>query len=952
MQHRAPFVVVSKVVDKCRRSKRQVEVSREVVEGSASSANSHGMSTSSLRTFSSAVLVATLSMLASPLAHAQDSVSAPLVGADDRRNWYELDPELQSLVQRSTVALARPHDIDPIPGSSEARIDSVYRADHRPYCAGSAYECEEIFAYCSGTLIDGDTVITAGHCFTAAELDGSVPCNNTAVVFNFRMEAEGRRAPILHDRDVYYCHEILAARAPSCPVRGRSAGCSGPGDTSCGAGATCQPSLLAGSTAHFCRCDASDPAAAEAWCRAEGDATATCDVATDGVTSCNTHCTEPISNDFAIFRIKRDRAGTAPTPVSAPYAPVAVSRTRPMPHATPIWTIGHGSGLPVKVSPDAIIAEAAVGFASLPNNQRRLTPQWMNADGHPDRHFYSHADTLGGNSGGGTFVRDASGYAIAGILVAGWGSSCLEQHLNPFNAPPYGHCRDTANSCIREDFVTPSPRAGSIHVWADYAVDTLCAAGTPHSLCGTAPPVAPGAYVPSPAPREPGGGGSAGCSSAGDAQGGAWLLLALVAWGLRSRRRERRGTLGATSLVALALFVTLGGCKAGMSETEVDAGVDADRPMPPELADVRYSHRYVATAVLPRVRTGEVGLDLDGDGTIDNALGELTTALHSAGFDLNAVLYDSIVRGRWVVLGRFEMDGEGQGALRVYRGATGVSPDPSGDGFHRVEGTSSVAVLRGTYAPSFDAELSAESATLWAPLPSGEVALPLREVRARGAMTSLRTSMQLGGLLTVDDLNVLLGALVREFGDDPRLASLDADGDGEVTPLELRDHPVIGPLLRPDVDLDGDGTADHFSVGVRIDWVRAAFDTPELTDDRDTRRTKSGDAGVSRGAMCEPDPCEDATDCAACNARPECGFCSTELGCVLRTREAECTMDGGAWADRVTECVDCASRATCGECVGRNAFCAWCPGMGCVSDTAGAALACGADYRRFTDGCE
>jgi len=895
-------------------------------------------------------------------------VSAPLVGpTDERRNWYELDPELQSLVQRSTVALVRPNKIRPIPGSSEAQIESVYRTEHRNYCEGTAFECEEVFAYCSGTLIDGDTVVSAGHCFTAAELDGSVPCDNTAVVFNFRMEAEGRRAPILLDRDVYYCHEILVARAPSCPTVGRMEVCSGPGDTSCGPGATCEPSLLAGSTNHFCRCDASDPTAAEAWCRGDGDATATCE-ASGGSTSCETHCTEPVSNDFVVFRIKRERAGTAPTPVSAPYAPVAVARTRPMPHDTPIWTIGHGSGLPVKVSADAVIAEPVVGFPNQPRNQRRLMPTWMNLDGHPDRHFYSHSDTLGGNSGGGTFVRDASGYALAGILVAGWGSSCPTQLLNPFGGTPHAHCRDEMSDCLREDFIAPSPRAGSIHVWADFAVDSLCDGGTPHALCGTAAPVVPGAYVPSPAPRESGGSGSgASCSSAVDARDGAWLVLALVAWGLR-RRAARVESSRATSTRAMSTYGTsnlpmrvvisaslgllaLGAC--GADDPASDAGVDASAPpMPEELEDVRFSHRYVATAVLPRVRTGEVGLDLDGDGTIDNALGALTTALHAGGFDLNALLYESIVNGRWIVLGRFEMDGDGSGALRIFRGITGDGPDPSGAGMHRVDGSSAVAVLRGTYTSSFDAELATDSATLWAPLPSGEVALPLRAVRAEGTLTSLRSSMQLGGLLAREDLNDLLGALVREFGDDPRLNALDADEDGEVTPLELRDHAVIGPLLQPDVDVDGDGESDHFSVGVRIDWVRAAFDAPELESTRDARRTKSGDAGVDRGAMCEPDPCADATDCAACNARPECGFCSSELGCVLRTREAECTMDGGTWADRVTECVDCASRSTCGECIGRNAFCAWCPGMGCVSDTAGAALACGGDYRRFADGCE
>lgn len=104
---------------------------------------------------------------------------------------------------------------------------------------------------------------------------------------------------------------------------------------------------------------------------------------------------------------------------------------------------------------------------------------------------------------------------------------------------------------------------------------------------------------------------------------------------------------------------------------------------------------------------------------------------------------------------------------------------------------------------------------------------------------------------------------------------------------------------------------------------------------------------------CRPaDPCAEAMDCAACNGRSECGWCEAELGCIARDRIAECEMQGGTWTDRITECVDCASRSTCGECVDRNAFCGWCPGVGCVDDSAVAATACGTDYRRVIDGCE
>lgn len=86
--------------------------------------------------------------------------------------------------------------------------------------------------------------------------------------------------------------------------------------------------------------------------------------------------------------------------------------------------------------------------------------------------------------------------------------------------------------------------------------------------------------------------------------------------------------------------------------------------------------------------------------------------------------------GRYTVLARLGAGGMAEVLLGYLEGAAG---------FGRY-----VAVLRGTYTSSFDAELATDPATLWAPLPSGEVALPLRAVRAEGTLTSLRSSMQLG----------------------------------------------------------------------------------------------------------------------------------------------------------------------------------------------------------------
>jgi hypothetical protein len=405
------------------------------------------------------------------------------------------------------------------------------------------------------------------------------------------------------------------------------------------------------------------------------------------------------------------------------------------------------------------------------------------------------------------------------------------------------------------------------------------------------------------------------------------LLLVLVA----SRRRSR------------GIVAFLVGCSTGVSPT--DAGVDAPVLVEPSV-EPRFVREYAVAGIFP-TGPAEVGVDLDGDGDVDNALGAVSRVLSESGLNVNRVLFDAVRSGRWPMLAQLSMDGEGRAALRIFRGTEGDSPDPSGNGLYRVDGPARAAFF-GTYEPSLEVDLSASRAAMWAPTPGGEVGLPLVEARVRGPLTPLDATVQLGGLLTEGDLNRALGVVLEAFESDPRIAELDADEDGEVTPLELRDHAVLGPLLRPDVDLDGDGVPDHFSVGVRLDLVRGHID--DVTASERSRRHKSGDAGVPM-SMCTPDPCADAVDCAACNARPECGWCTGEFGCVERSRQSECESNGDTWADRLTECVDCTSRSTCEDCVRRNAFCGWCPSMGCVHDTGAVSLAC-AGYRRVGDACE
>ncbi|MBX3252143.1 MAG: trypsin-like peptidase domain-containing protein [Myxococcales bacterium] len=165
------------------------------------------------RISASLVLAFSLSAVAS-LAHGQadvDGVSQPaILGSDARQQWFETSAAVQQLVQRSTVMLAPASAIASTSASGETRFRSRLRVQSG-VCDDERFACEELVGSCSGTLIDGHTVVTAGHCLDAAVRTGQRSCDGTAVIFNFRMENEDERAQVLTARDVYYCHEVLAA---------------------------------------------------------------------------------------------------------------------------------------------------------------------------------------------------------------------------------------------------------------------------------------------------------------------------------------------------------------------------------------------------------------------------------------------------------------------------------------------------------------------------------------------------------------------------------------------------------------------------------------------------------------------------------------------------------------------------------------------------------------------
>ena len=156
------------------------------------------------------------SELAAP-AGQKSAASAPLraapgevvYGTDDRKDWYEHpDLALRDLTTQSIAAMMDP-------GTLQRNSDGTYslNADTigRSYglCRTERFYDQLSAASCSGTLIDDDLILTAGHCVTSAS-----DCANTVWVFNYYMESATALATI-EATDVYECAELLAQQEPT-----------------------------------------------------------------------------------------------------------------------------------------------------------------------------------------------------------------------------------------------------------------------------------------------------------------------------------------------------------------------------------------------------------------------------------------------------------------------------------------------------------------------------------------------------------------------------------------------------------------------------------------------------------------------------------------------------------------------------------------------------------------
>ncbi|MBI4060769.1 MAG: trypsin-like peptidase domain-containing protein [Elusimicrobia bacterium] len=125
-----------------------------------------------------------------------------IYGADDRLDLYQTqNAQLRSLAD-STVALMHSYAVKTEGG--------VSRLTTTPYGSGMGLCKEEPFysqvtaAFCSGSLVAPDVVMTAGHCVTSESA-----CADTKFVFGFAVQEKGKMPLAVPTKEVYGCKKLL-----------------------------------------------------------------------------------------------------------------------------------------------------------------------------------------------------------------------------------------------------------------------------------------------------------------------------------------------------------------------------------------------------------------------------------------------------------------------------------------------------------------------------------------------------------------------------------------------------------------------------------------------------------------------------------------------------------------------------------------------------------------------
>ncbi|MDA8243808.1 MAG: serine protease [Elusimicrobia bacterium] len=125
-----------------------------------------------------------------------------IYGDDNRLDYFESPPAMRQLAD-SVVSLWPSKQVKFENG--RAQLATIGFGTALNLCPGEKFSEQPIGAFCSGTLVGDDIVMTAGHCIT-----DEARCADTKFVFGFNIDQAGGQArTAVPAGDVYGCKRII-----------------------------------------------------------------------------------------------------------------------------------------------------------------------------------------------------------------------------------------------------------------------------------------------------------------------------------------------------------------------------------------------------------------------------------------------------------------------------------------------------------------------------------------------------------------------------------------------------------------------------------------------------------------------------------------------------------------------------------------------------------------------
>lgn len=130
------------------------------------------------------------------------SAAKSIYGSDDRLDFFAASQPMKTLSD-SVVSFWKASSVEIANGS--AKLKTVNFGERLNLCPGTKFMEQPIGAFCSGSLVGEDLVITAGHCVKT-----DADCKNTKMVFGYAVKKNGEEAvTTMPAGEVYTCGKII-----------------------------------------------------------------------------------------------------------------------------------------------------------------------------------------------------------------------------------------------------------------------------------------------------------------------------------------------------------------------------------------------------------------------------------------------------------------------------------------------------------------------------------------------------------------------------------------------------------------------------------------------------------------------------------------------------------------------------------------------------------------------